>query len=112
MTFPNTVKLLAFELGVRLPEADSIKEVISKKWQEREKKLMALDILETSFKSYINYKYAALRLKIKQLPPKEKRDAKDYLKELLIDEQFDELEDFLEERLRLFEETRRMVRNG
>ena len=82
------------------------------KWQEKNRKLAALDILEGFFKNYINGRYASLRLEMKQLPPKEKRDAKDYLRELLIDEQFDELEDFVRERLSLFEETRRMVRNG
>ncbi|MBM3252725.1 MAG: DNA primase, partial [Candidatus Omnitrophica bacterium] len=39
LTFPNAVKLLAFETGIRLPESDSVKEIISKRWQEKHKRL-------------------------------------------------------------------------
>lgn len=112
LTFPSAVKLLAFEAGVRLLESDTIKETLSKKWREKDKKLYVLDCLEVFFKRYINDRYSALRLEMKQLPVKEKRNARNYLEELLIEEQFDKLEDFVRERLKLFEDTRRMVRNG
>lgn len=112
LTFTSAVKLLAFEAGVRLPESDTVKKTLANRWEEKQRKLVMIDCLKDFFKRYVNGRYSTFRLKMKQLPPKEKRDAKDYLKELLIEEQFDELGDFVRERLSLFEETRRMVRNG
>ena len=112
LTFSSAVKLLAFEAGIRLPESDSIRIILSCDWKQKQKKLKALDCLEDLFKKSINGRNATLRSEIKKLPHKEKRNAKNYLKELLIEEQFDGLADFMEERLKMFEETRRMVRNG
>lgn len=112
LTFTNAVKLLAFEAGIRLPEADTIKETLSKKWKEKKEKLEKLNYLEALFKDFENSIYSLKRFEMKCLPPKEKRNAKDYLKELLIEEDFDELERLVEKRIGLFEDMRRKVRNG
>lgn len=112
LTFPSAVKILAFEAGVRLSEANSIKKTLSDKWQERKKKLDKLDYLESLFKDFENAIYSLKRFEMKCLPPKEKRNARDYLKELLIEEDFDELEKLVEKRINLFEDMRRKVRNG
>lgn len=110
LTFPNAVKLLAFETGVRLPESDSIKEALSKKWEEKKKKLDKLNCLEGLFKDYENAIYSLKRFEAKCLPPKEQRNSKDYLKELLIEEDFDELERLIQKRQNLFEEIRNRIK--
>jgi DNA primase len=112
MTFPNSLKLLAFEAGVRLPESDTIKETLKKKWREKEMLLKRVDILEIALNRCIDHRYEKLRNKRKSLPLKAKRTAKEYLAEQLIDEEFDEIEAWRGEKMELLEETRRTVRHG
>jgi DNA primase len=111
LTFPDAVKFLAFEAGIRLPESDTIKDTLSKKCKERQEKIDKLNYLEELFKDYENQIYDYLRFEIKSLPPKEKRMAKDYLKELLIEEKFERLDALVNKRTELFEDMRRKVRH-
>jgi DNA primase catalytic core len=112
LSFSNAVKSLAFEAGIRLPESTSVKAYLSKKWEEKKARLDRLDYLEELFKEYENSIYSYKRFEIRCLPSQEKRDSRDYLKEMLIEEDFDELERLVEQRGNLFEDMRKKVRNG
>lgn len=112
VTFSDAVKLLAFEAGIRLPESDTIKETLSKKWEEKKKRLDKLDYLEVLFKDLENDTYDLKRFEMRCLPSKEIRTAKDYTKELLIERDFDILDGLVEERISIFENMKREVRSG
>ena len=112
ITFPNAVKFLAFEAGVRLPESDTIKETLKEKWREKEILLKRVDILEVALNRCIDRRYEKFRNKRKNLPLKAEWTVKEYLLEQLIDEEFDEIEAWRGGKMELLEETRRTVRHG
>lgn len=112
VTFPDAVKLLAFEAGIRLPQAATVKRAIADEWQRIQERLEELGYIEYLFKKVENSIYGCLRFRLLSLLPREDITARDYTEELIIMEDFDQIDVLVQKRKNLFDEMRKEVRSG
>jgi len=115
LNFSDAVKLLAREAGVPLPQSKRFKGYIARRWQGKKKLLDNIEFCKRRLKQAEIKRMAELRLERKRLPPRERWDswnAKDYLKEQIVDYKFD----LLDVRMRKIEDglddNAREIRNG
>jgi hypothetical protein len=52
VSFPNAVKLLAFEVGVRLPESETLKKAMSVKWEKYNEEIFVNDCLNQAWEAF------------------------------------------------------------
>ena len=96
LSFSDTVTLLAQEAGVALPKSERFQEYLARRWEVKKELLDHLKLCRGYLKQAELNRQDELRLERRQLPSKKRWDswdAKDFLKEQLIDFRFDCLRD-------------------
>jgi len=94
LSFSEAIKLLANEAGIAFPKSERFKEYLARNWEVKKELLDHLKLYRWHLKQAELNREDALRLERKQLPPKGRWnswDAKDFLKEQVIDYKFDHL---------------------
>ena len=96
LSFSDTVTLLAQEAGVALPKSERFQGYLSRRWEVKKELLARFEIFRFYLKKAQLDREDQLRLERKKLPPRtqwDSWDAKDFLKEQMIDYKFDCLRD-------------------
>lgn len=96
LKFSDAVKLLANEAGIALPQSERFKEYLSRRWEARKALLDRFKMFRFYLKQAQLDREDQLLLERKNLSPRirwNSWDAKDFLKEQMIDYKFDRLRD-------------------
>ena len=96
LSFSNAVTLLAQDAGVALPKSERFKEYLVRRWEVKKELLVHFKMFRFYLKQAQLDREDQLRLERKKLSPRTRWnswDAKDFLKEQMIDYKFDCLRD-------------------